>query len=685
MRYLCLIICLGFMPYICSANIVITEIGAYLPEGKEFIEIYNTSSNSISIEGWKFLEGGTKHGLSAEDYVISGESYALICDKADVCKTEYPGIQVIDSSWGSLKESGEEIGLINNEGEVQEQFVYLNCSDTSLERIDYFISDYTETNWKHHMSGHSAGYVTSEEGYISQDIFDDLDTDTSSVFNVFGQAYAPGIILINEIMPNPQEGEEWIELYNTGNSSITLMNWKIQEGGGSVTHLSNMIGYQGDARFLVIPKSQLNNKGDTIMLLDPQENIIDQVTYGDFDDGKISDNAEIPKKGESLSRKKEGQDSNIDSFDFVITDILTPGSVNSVLKTIVTNNSVQEVEIITPVRARITYYGTPRVGQLVFFVGSGSLGEDLRYYWEFGNGVTSKQVDPVFIYDEEGKYSVRLTVTDEDNIKDTLFLDVPIAGEVLDIPMMEEEDREDDTSAEEIEFPKQKDIDVVYAINDVRQYTKGTLIETTGIVTALPNMFGKQYFYVNGLMVYMYSGNFPTLSLGDKVWMEGKLSSTHNEVKVNLKNAEDIMIVSQNNIIEPIDIDITDITEDYEGQLVRIQGELMSKKGSTLIMDDGSNEVVVYIKRNTGISTKGVEVGDSLRITGIISQYDDKYRMLPRFFEDIIHNYPEKEDGEVLGETFVASDVNNSWKYIGSALFAGLFLGGFIWMKKKRA
>jgi PKD repeat protein len=41
------------------------------------------------------------------------------------------------------------------------------------------------------------------------------------------------------------------------------------------------------------------------------------------------------------------------------------------------------------------------------------------WYWEFGEGNTSDEQDPVFIYDEVGEYMVNLTVTDDNGYSDT--------------------------------------------------------------------------------------------------------------------------------------------------------------------------------------------------------------------------------------------------------------------------
>lgn len=65
--------------------VLINEI-MYDPSGlddkREWIEIFNISSNEIDITGWKFYEGGVNHKLIAkqECMVIPPQGYAIIAD-----------------------------------------------------------------------------------------------------------------------------------------------------------------------------------------------------------------------------------------------------------------------------------------------------------------------------------------------------------------------------------------------------------------------------------------------------------------------------------------------------------------------------------------------------------------------------------------------------------------------------
>ena len=122
-----------------ASSITITEIAAYEKSNFEWIEIYNASSESIDITDWSFWENETNHSLNEYrgDLVIEPGEYAVIADVAENVQTSYPDFTgtLIDSSWSSLKESGEEIGLKDAEGNFVEVFTYPSAPDVSLQKI----------------------------------------------------------------------------------------------------------------------------------------------------------------------------------------------------------------------------------------------------------------------------------------------------------------------------------------------------------------------------------------------------------------------------------------------------------------------------------------------------------------------------------------------------------------------
>jgi hypothetical protein len=139
-----------------------------------------------------------------------------------------------------------------------------------------------------------------------------------------------GHVVINEFVADPVSGnsaDEWIELYNPTSSPVNLNNWTITEGAGQVTVLSGTILPSGF--FTIInPNGILNNDGDKLTLKDSGGIIVDMVAYGNFNDSNTADNAPAAEDPESVGRKADGLDTNVDSSDFRIFECPTQNASN---------------------------------------------------------------------------------------------------------------------------------------------------------------------------------------------------------------------------------------------------------------------------------------------------------------------------------------------------------------------
>lgn len=135
------------MIQVVSANIVINEIMYNPPgsdDGREWIEIYNNGSNPINLEGWKFYEDNTGHGLTLINgsYILNENDYALITDDYDTFLSDYSNFNrtLLDSSWDSLSNSGEYMAIKNSSLDIIDEINYstefANGNGKSLERFD---------------------------------------------------------------------------------------------------------------------------------------------------------------------------------------------------------------------------------------------------------------------------------------------------------------------------------------------------------------------------------------------------------------------------------------------------------------------------------------------------------------------------------------------------------------------
>ncbi len=336
------LIALGFFisPLKVSAadiDIVISEIGAYEPGDHEWLEIYNTGSDPVDLSGWKFTEDSTNHGLTAfqNDFIIDPGEFAIIADVAANFKTDYPDFTgtILDSSWTTLNEDGEEIALKNKNLEIIESFTYLPCPNSSLQRIDLTVNDYSETNWLVHATANSAGRANeiASQNPDNQgedppaDEPDDPDTPTGDTEPDIPSQPSPGTIVINEFVSDPSDGEvEWIELYNQNDFRLDLTGWKIIDGSNTATTLEGEIEANSINPYYVIekPKGALNNSGDVIILQNDNEEVFATVYYGNWTAPTGTVKAPLASDPNSTARQIDG-DTN-----FVVTQTPTKGAQN---------------------------------------------------------------------------------------------------------------------------------------------------------------------------------------------------------------------------------------------------------------------------------------------------------------------------------------------------------------------
>lgn len=104
---------------------------------------------------------------------------------------------------------------------------------------------------------------------------------TIFLFFGFRPVFADSVVL-NELMPHPSPGSDWIEIYNPTSSDINLSNWTLVDSTSKIKTLSGNIPPNG---FITLDiTNRLNNAGDSIYLKDVGGASIDNYSY-DSDPG----------------------------------------------------------------------------------------------------------------------------------------------------------------------------------------------------------------------------------------------------------------------------------------------------------------------------------------------------------------------------------------------------------------
>lgn len=389
-----------------TAQIIINEIAASEPSDTEWLKIYNKGETPIDLIGWKFFENNTNHNLTAwrGGNILQPREFAVIANKPEILLAKYPSYagKIFDSSWSSLKEDGEEIGLKDSSGNFVERFAYpafeyKPSENRSIGRINPNADAGVNSNWILHANSNSIGEINSSNSQptiqtpapanpamntsnstslnqqqtinellaqLSKD-YDltcelkgtitiatrtnpkskkrkiassalpqaDIQTQQGSEQNISQNGDLSDFIKITEILPNPAAGqdEEWIEIFNGGNTDINLGNWNLKDSSKTGKYnIPNTITLQaGEYRFFTKSETKisLNNSDETVSLLDYNETMKDSVHY------------EKSQKGKSYALI-----GGINSWEW--TDESTPGEENQFFETI--EGKIKQVTINEP-------------------------------------------------------------------------------------------------------------------------------------------------------------------------------------------------------------------------------------------------------------------------------------------------------------------------------------------------
>ena len=313
-----------------EATIFINEIawmGTDISSTNEWIELYNNTNNNIALEGWtlKSKDGQPEINLSG---TILAHDYFLLERTDDNTVAQKIASQIYV---GSLSNAGEYLELIDSSNNLVD-FIDMSASwlygdnDTkqTMERVD-------GNSWQTSLGGGGspAEKNSTQEELENTDVV--VDTENEEEINYISEIdYRYADILINEIVSDPADGDtEWIELFNNTNEDIDLDSWYIKEGSDAKTILNGML--KANNYFVIeSPKGNLNNSGDEVLLFSFNDRLINDLVYGEWNDGDISDNAPLASDPFSVARINN-KDTRNNFNDFELTSKVTKGGANIIL------------------------------------------------------------------------------------------------------------------------------------------------------------------------------------------------------------------------------------------------------------------------------------------------------------------------------------------------------------------
>lgn len=519
-----------------------------------------------------------------------------------------------------------------------------------------------------------------------------------------------GSILITELYPIPKSGEnEFVELFNRTPQTVDLTNWYVTDGSGAKTVIS---GTLASMQYLVIekPKGSLNNDGDIVSVVAPNETIIDSVSYGAWNDGVPGNNAPAAQVGYSLVRVHDSVDSNLDYYDFTVSAISTKGSVNIYvpIPELVNEDSEQEfsgtalttsttkvwAKKTEPLYPRIMYQSTTTVGKEINFDASLSTGGEgaRRYVWEMDDGGILHGEKITHAYQLADTYSVTLTVFDATGAEKHKTIKVTVISNQdskRDIKNTQIPEKNIAISSVKNNNKKLDPVAVFTQIGGLIKLKTSSLVRIRGILASVFVTKNGTEFYIIGEpaaggtavgTLVKPKNNTIDARVGDTIEITAKYitnATTGNYLQYGIN--DQLSVINNGGVITPLKSSIKN-TLQLSGGYVQISGKVVEKKSAGFVVSDETGELTLV-----GSIGESLKVEDSVIATGYIMRIKDSVVLRIANNNDVVvqEHTQEARDGGVA--------IQNEPKklYMGSVVIGALvcILCGMIikklWFNKK--
>jgi len=305
-----------------SLGVIINEIawmGTEKSYNDEWLELYNNSSLEADLKGWKIKSANSKFSIELVGKIAPKGFFIL--ERTDDQSLSEVSADLIYK--GALSNSGEHIELLNNENQLIDEvncengwFAGNNETKQTMERKNPLGQGNDKNNWQ---TSKNTGGTPKKNNVAEENKTNDengkIDGEENRVLAPTTSFEHPPRVYINELLPSPEgpdKENEWIEIFNEGDD-FNLSGWQITDVLGKTQIYSfpqKTIIKNND--FLVLPgsltKITLNNDGDSVLLISPDGETIDSVSF------------KKPPQGKSYSKINK---------EWVWSSLPTPGKQNT--------------------------------------------------------------------------------------------------------------------------------------------------------------------------------------------------------------------------------------------------------------------------------------------------------------------------------------------------------------------
>ncbi|MBM7841545.1 hypothetical protein JOD20_000152 [Herpetosiphon giganteus] len=615
-------------------QLLINEVLAWPTSGEEFVELYNAGATPIDLSGWWL-----------DDQANTGGAALRIPDDTIIAPR----------SWYSISSSG----LLNDNGDL-------------VRLLDYRLQEYAVWNYSSALQGLSAGRWP--DGGLNW--YSGMRASPNNRNHAL--AAIPSGVVINEISPL---GQEWIELYSTNMNVIDLTGWSISDSSGTTIRLAAKTQLQHGQFLTITLSSLLNDSGDSVQLAMADGRIVDQLSYTKPlanttwsripDAGSWQNNAPAtpnqpnrapqPTAVPATKTPKPTATKKPTSTPRATAKPKASKPKATAQPTLAANAKYPQIQIneVVPAPRAIDWNADGESNsndEWIELYNPNSYQVDLTGWqlddqadggsrpWRLPAGMSIAANGYLVIFASQSK----LSLTNSGEELRLLQPNAVVADQVryakLDYdyswgrhPSNQQWQSFAQPSPKQANNPAPSESATKkISLREAQQAAIDSHVLVEGVVSAELNLFRQRAFYLQdstaGILVFISNNvTLPSLKQGMVVQLKATVGSYHQEPQLIIEAAADLKIIKQQAdlvIHSPNRLDQASL-----GQLVKLKLRFKQRNADSLVVEFGSQQLQVRLAQ--GQSLPQLPSAIQLNATGIVSRYDDVWRLQVRHVADL--------------------------------------------------
>jgi hypothetical protein len=182
------------------------------------------------------------------------------------------------------------------------------------------------------------------------------------------------------------------------------------------------------------------------------------------------------------------------------------------------------------------------------------------------------------------------------------------------------------------------------SIAAARALPPDTRVTISGTVTFPPGLYGRNIYLADatgGMRVYLRTGEYPALKLGDRLRATGWTRDYYGEAELSVPDPGYLRHLGSGAPAAALRVRTGQLGEQNEGSLIWTAGRVLRFERSAITLDDGSGPARVTFPEDLPWRRPYVNIGEFWAAQGVVSQYAQKaphiggYRIIPRFAADV--------------------------------------------------